>query len=101
MTEQLLGPMADLVLPDQVTPMVVFLCSEANTFSHEIFTAGGGRYGRIFIGTNEGWFAGARVVPTVEEVASHLDQIRDISSYEVLTNSNEEFMIIGRALAAT
>ena len=69
MTEQLLGPLADLVSPEQVMPMVVFLASEANPYTHEIFTAGGGRYGRIFIGTNPGWFAGPKVVPTVEEVA--------------------------------
>ncbi|HEX2420218.1 MAG TPA: SDR family NAD(P)-dependent oxidoreductase, partial [Acidimicrobiia bacterium] len=96
MTEQLLGPMAELVAPEQVTPMVVYLCSEANQFTHEIFTAGGGRYGRIFIGTNSGWFAGPKQVPSVEEVASHLDEIRDISSYEIPLSANEEIMIIGR-----
>ncbi|MBA3362193.1 MAG: SDR family oxidoreductase [Acidimicrobiia bacterium] len=100
MTEQLLGPMAELVEPLQVTPMVVFLCSEQNPFTHEIFTAGGGRYGRIFIGTNNGWFAGRGVFPTVDHIASHLDEIRDISSYEIPLSSNEEIMIIGRALAA-
>jgi NAD(P)-dependent dehydrogenase (short-subunit alcohol dehydrogenase family) len=99
MTEQLLGPMAELVAPEQVTPMVVYLCSEANEFTHEIFTAGGGRYGRIFIGTNPGWFAGAKLVPSVEEVAAHIDEIRDVSSYEIPLSANEEIMIIGRHLA--
>jgi NAD(P)-dependent dehydrogenase (short-subunit alcohol dehydrogenase family) len=98
MTEQLLGPMAELVSPDQVMPMVVFLCSEANPYTHEIFTAGGGRFGRIFIGTNAGWFAGPKVVPSVDDVASHLDEIRDISSYEIPASSNEEIMIIARHL---
>ncbi|HEX5722153.1 MAG TPA: SDR family NAD(P)-dependent oxidoreductase [Acidimicrobiia bacterium] len=99
MTEQLLGPMTELVAPEQVMPMVVYLCSEANEFTHEIFTAGGGRYGRIFIGTNAGWFAGPKMVPTVEEVAAHLDEIRDISSYEIPLSANEEIMIIGRHLS--
>ena len=98
MTEQLLGPMADLAAPEQVTPMVVYLCSEVNQFTHEIFTAGGGRYGRIFIGTNSGWFAGAKLVPSVEEVATHIDEIRDISSYEIPLSANEEITIIGRHL---
>lgn len=101
MTEQLLGPMAELLDPEQVMPMVVYLCSEENPYTHEIFTAGGGRYGRIFIGTNEGWFAGAKVVPSVDEIATHIDEIRDIASYEVPMSSNEEIMIIGRALAGT
>lgn len=98
MTEQLLGPMAELVSPDQVMPMVVFLASEANPYTHEIFTAGGGRYGRIFIGTNPGWFAGPKVVPTVEEIEANIDQIRDLSSYEIPGSSNDEIMIIARHL---
>lgn len=101
MTEQLLGPMAELVDPAQVMPMVVFLCSESNPYTHEIFTAGGGRYGRIFIGTNEGWFAGARKVPSVEQVAAHIDEIRDISRYEIPQSANEEIMIIGRHLSGS
>jgi NAD(P)-dependent dehydrogenase (short-subunit alcohol dehydrogenase family) len=98
MTEQLLGPLAELVSPEQVMPMVVFLASEANPYTHEIFTAGGGRYGRIFIGTNPGWFAGPKVVPTVEEVEANMAQIRDVSSYEIPGSSNEEIMIIARNL---
>ena len=98
MTEQLLGPLAEMVSPDQVMPMVVFLASEANLYTHEIFTAGGGRYGRIFLGTNPGWFAGPKVVPAVEEILAHIDEIRDLSSYEVPGSSNDEIMIIARNL---
>lgn len=100
MTEQLLGPLADLLSPDQVMPMVVYLCSEANSFTHEIFTAGGGRYGRIFIATNPGWFAGDKVVPTVEELAEHIDEVRDIGDHEIPASSNDEIMIIARHLQA-
>ena len=98
MTEQLLGPLAELLSPDQVMPMVVFLASEANPYTHEIFTAGGGRYGRIFIGTNPGWVAGPKVVPTVEEIQANIDEIRDVSSYEIPASSNDEIMIIARNL---
>jgi NAD(P)-dependent dehydrogenase (short-subunit alcohol dehydrogenase family) len=98
MTEELLGPLADLVSPEQVMPMVIYLASEANPYSHEIFTAGGGRYGRIFIGTNSGWFAGPKVVPTVEEIEANMSQIRDVSSYEIPGSSSEEIMIIARNL---
>ncbi|HKX76310.1 MAG TPA: SDR family NAD(P)-dependent oxidoreductase [Acidimicrobiia bacterium] len=98
MTEQLLGPLAEMVDPDQVMPMVVYLASEANQLTHEIFTAGGGRFGRIFIGTNRGWFAGPKVVPPVEEVAAHLDEIRDVSDYEIPLSINDEIALIGRVL---
>lgn len=98
LTEELLGPLTELVDPDQVTPMVVYLCSEANQFTHEIFTAGGGRYGRIFVGTNQGWFSGMKVVPSVEEVRDHLDEIRDITDYEIPMSSTEEIMLIAKAM---
>ena len=99
MTEDLLGPFAEMVDPNQVTPMVVYLCSEENEYTHEIFTAGGGRYGRVFIGTNRGWFAGQGAVPSVEELAEHLDEIRDITEHIVPANVNDELMLLGQMLA--
>jgi NAD(P)-dependent dehydrogenase (short-subunit alcohol dehydrogenase family) len=99
MTEDLLGPFADMVDPKQVMPMVVYLCSEANEYTHEIFTVGGGRYGRIFIGTNRGWLAGQGVVPEVEQVFEHIDEIRDISQFEVPLSNNEEIMLLAQMLA--
>ena len=98
MTEDILGPLVEMVDPNQVTPMVVYLCSENSEFTHEIFTVGGGRYGRVFIGTNNGWFAGQGAVPTVEELADHLDEVRDISEHVVPNNINDELMILGRML---
>lgn len=99
MTEDLLGPFADLVDPDQVMPMVVYLCSEANEYTHEIFSAGGGRYARFFVGVNQGWFAGKAVVPSVEDIADHLEEIRDISDYQVLGSATDELTLIGQMLA--
>ncbi len=100
MTEDLLGPFADLVDPNQVMPMVVYLCSEANEFTHEIFSAGGGRYARFFIGVNQGWFAGKGVVPSVEDIADNLDTIRDIAEHQVLASATDELTLLGQILAA-
>lgn len=99
MTEDLLGPFADLVDPDQVMPMVVYLCSEANEYTHEMFSAGGGRYARFFVGVNQGWFAGKATVPSVEDIADHLDEIRDISEYQVLASATDELTLLGQILA--
>ncbi len=100
MTEDLLGPFADLVSPDQVTPMVVYLSSEANTFTHEIFSAGGGRYARFFVGLNQGWFAGKGHVPSVEELATNLDAVRDIDEYQVLGSAKDELTLLGQLLGS-
>jgi len=99
MTEDLLGPFADMVDPSQVTPMVVYLCSEANEHTHEIFTAGGGRYGRIAIVTNNGWIAGQGEVPSVEAIADHLDEIRDLSDPIVPESIQDEITLLGKLLA--
>jgi hypothetical protein len=89
-----------MVLPAQVTPMVVYLCSEANPYTHEIFTAGGGRYGRIAVVTNNGWIAGQGVIPSVEEIADHLDEIRNLDEFVIPESSNDEIMLLGRLLAS-
>ena len=38
MTEDILGPFAEMFDPRQVMPMVVYLCSEQNELTHEIFS---------------------------------------------------------------
>lgn len=99
MTEDLLGPMLEFVDPGQVTPMVVYLASADCEFSHEIWSVGGGRYARVFVGVNEGWFAGKGEVPSAERVRDHIEQIRDIETYIVPTSSMEELMLLGKKLA--
>ncbi len=96
MTEDVLGPFVEMFDPLQVVPMVAYLASEGCEFTHEVFSAGGGRYARIFIGTNTGWFAGKGSVPTVEDVAEHLDEIRDIGEYTVPMSINDELMILAQ-----
>jgi NAD(P)-dependent dehydrogenase (short-subunit alcohol dehydrogenase family) len=101
MTEELLGPMAGQVEPAQVMPMVVYLCSERCELTHRIFTAGGGRFGSIAIGTNRGWFAGVGAVPSLEELESHLDEISDTSELVFPANSTEEIMLLASMLASS
>ncbi len=88
-----------MVGPEWVTPMVVYLCSESNETTHEIFTAGGGRYGRVFLGTNQGWFAGQGAVPSVEDISDHLDEIRDVSEPLIPASNQEEIMLLAQLLS--
>jgi NAD(P)-dependent dehydrogenase (short-subunit alcohol dehydrogenase family) len=97
MTEDL--PIPDAAAADLVTPMVVYLCSEQNEFTHEIYTVGAGRYGRIFVGTNKGWFAGLDEVPSVEAVAEHIEEIRDVTEHIVPSSSTDEAILIGQLLS--
>ncbi len=98
LTEQLLGPMADKLSPDCVTPLVVFLVSEQCELSHEIFDVGGGRYARIFIGMNQGWAKGPGQPATVEEIAAHIDQIRDPSGYIIPSGIGDEMRMVANLM---
>ncbi|HZZ50487.1 MAG TPA: SDR family NAD(P)-dependent oxidoreductase [Pseudonocardia sp.] len=91
MTEDLLGPLAELLEPDKVTPMVTYLASEANPYTHELFSAGGGRYARFFIGLAPGWFGGKGVDVSAEDISEHIDEIRHQDGYLVPGSVNDEF----------
>ncbi len=94
MTEELLGAFAEHLAPELVTPMVVFLASEACTFTHEVFSAAGGRYARIFTGLAPGWFAGPGVVPTAEDIAANLAEIEEQAGYTVPTSVADEITVL-------
>lgn len=90
MTEELLGEFSKQVKPELVTPLVTFLASEACTFTHEMFSAAGGRYARVFIGLAPGWYAGHDNVPSAEDVYDNLARIEDQTDYIVPTASSDE-----------
>ena len=83
MTEDLLGPMAEKVLPDCVTPLTVFLSSEACDVTHSIYSVGGGRYARIFVAMGQGWVKGPGQAASVEEVAANWDAIHSDANYTI------------------
>jgi NAD(P)-dependent dehydrogenase (short-subunit alcohol dehydrogenase family) len=66
--------------PELVAPLVAFLAHEACPVSGEAYSAGAGRFQRLFIAFTEGW-----VDPkaTVEDVAEHWAAINDEAGYEV------------------
>jgi NAD(P)-dependent dehydrogenase (short-subunit alcohol dehydrogenase family) len=98
LTEDLLGPMAEKLAPECVTPLVLYLVSEACEVTHEIYTAGGGRYARIFVGLNDGWVKGAGEPATLEEVAANFASIRDPEGYVIPTSTADDLQKVGRVL---
>jgi NAD(P)-dependent dehydrogenase (short-subunit alcohol dehydrogenase family) len=98
LTEELLGPLADHLAPECVTALALFLVSEACDTTHEVYVAGGGRYGRIFLGLTQGWSKGPGQPATVEEIAQNFARIRDERGYIVPTSSNDEMRLIEQLL---
>ncbi len=98
LTEELLGPLADMLEPDHVTPLVTYLVSEASELTHEVISCGGGRFARVFVGVGPGWFAGKESPVSVEAVRDHLAQIMSTEGYTVPASVNDETMLILQAL---
>ena len=96
LTVELMGPLAEKVAPEYVTPLALYLVSEQNEKTHEVYSVGGGRYARIFIGLTQGWFS--KEVPTLEDVAANLDQIRDEPGYIVPGSIGDEMKLLADSL---
>jgi NAD(P)-dependent dehydrogenase (short-subunit alcohol dehydrogenase family) len=88
MTADLLGPMADKVGPELVSPIVAWLVHEDCPVTGEIYSAAGGRIARYFIGLTPGYYNPAL---TMEDVRDNFEQIRNEEGYIVPANPNEEF----------
>jgi hypothetical protein len=94
MTEELLGDFANYLAPELVTPMVVYLASEACTTTHGQYSAAGGRYAAVHWTLGEGWFAGQGVTPTAEDVQAHLDEINSTEGTIVPQSTTDEIMAL-------
>ena len=97
--EQLLKDSAFLraIRPELVVPMVVFLASRACTFTHQNYSAGAGRYARVFTGLAPGWVAGSGADPTADDVAAHLPEVSATEPFTIPASIFDEvFDICGR-----
>lgn len=99
LTEELFGSMAAVTDPELITPLALYLCARECELTHEIFSVGAGRYARAFVGVSEGWFAGKGIIPTVEDVAARVGQIRDVTEFIIPDNANGELAVIGKLLS--
>lgn len=99
MTEDLLGPFADAVDPDLVAPMVVYLASEVCSPTHEIYSAGAGRFARFFVGLTPGWLAETGSPPSVEDITERLEEIRATEGFSILESVGDELQLLGKRMA--
>jgi NAD(P)-dependent dehydrogenase (short-subunit alcohol dehydrogenase family) len=98
LTQDLLGPIAEKLDAKCVTPLVTYLVSEQCELTHELFSVGGGRYARTFVGLAPGWNAGPEADVSAEQIAANLDTIRDQKEYTVPESIADEMRIIATGL---
>jgi NAD(P)-dependent dehydrogenase (short-subunit alcohol dehydrogenase family) len=89
-----LGPMGDSLGPELVAPLVAYLVSEECELTHEIFSVGGGRVARVFLGLTPGWFAGKGTDFEPEDVAANVDAIRATVDFTIPLSVMEETMSV-------
>jgi NAD(P)-dependent dehydrogenase (short-subunit alcohol dehydrogenase family) len=96
MTEELFGEAMDKLSPELITPIVTYLTHEDCPVSGEVYSVGGGRVARVFVGVTPGF-----VDPelSAESVRDHFAEIRDEAGYEVPANLNEEMMLAFKSMS--
>src|SRR4051812_40471351 len=97
MTEELLGPLNEKLDPKLVSPLVAWLAHEDCPVTGEVFSAGGGRVARFFIGMTEGYYNPGL---TVEDVRDHWDEVREEKGYTVPTSPADEFGLLAKLFSA-
>jgi NAD(P)-dependent dehydrogenase (short-subunit alcohol dehydrogenase family) len=88
LTEDVMPPaMLEKLKPEYVSPMVAYLVSEECQVSGQIFTAGGGYYGRAAIVEGKG-----AIVPSasIEDIRDNFSKISDLSNAEEFANAFDE-----------
>jgi hypothetical protein len=87
MTEELLGPLAPKLDPRLVAPVAAWLVHEDCPVTGEIYSVGGGRVARFFVGLTNGY---ANPELTLEDVRDNFDLVRDEAGYTVPVGVAEE-----------
>jgi NAD(P)-dependent dehydrogenase (short-subunit alcohol dehydrogenase family) len=83
--------------PDLVVPIVVFLASRACELTHHCYSAGAGRYARVFAGLADGWLAERGSAPTADDVAAHLAEVTATEPFGIPSSIFDEVIgICGR-----
>jgi NAD(P)-dependent dehydrogenase (short-subunit alcohol dehydrogenase family) len=89
------------IQPELVVPMVVYLASRACEFSHQNYSACGGRFARVFIGLGNGWMAEPNSSPTADDVAAHLAEVTATEPFTVPGSIYDEVFEVGERLGIT
>ena len=95
MTEEVMGGLVELVDPALVSPLVAWLAHEDCPVSGHVYSAGGGRIARFFVGLTAGY---VNKELTIEDVRDHLDEIDDTEGYQIFEQASDELRALARAL---
>lgn len=84
-----------------VSPLVVYLAGADCAVNGEAYSAGFGRYARVFVGETVGWVADEGTEVTPEEIGRRLEEIRDLEGFAIPTDIYAEIRHIADSLGVT
>ena len=87
MTEDIMGPLGEKLAPELVSPITAWLAHEDCDVSGEVYSVGGGRVARVFIGETHGFYKDNH---TVEDIRDNWANIRNTDKYIIPSNIGEE-----------
>lgn len=90
-----------VIRPELVVPIVVYLASRACEFSHQNYSACGGRFARVFVGLAEGWLAAPDSDPTADDIAAHLSEVSATEPFTVPGSIFDEVFGVCERLGVT
>jgi NAD(P)-dependent dehydrogenase (short-subunit alcohol dehydrogenase family) len=98
MTREIFGDeLADKLAPGLVSPLVAWLAHEDCPVSGHIYSVGGGRVARVFVGEGPGYLRSDAPL-TVEDVRDHFDEIERTDDFMLLRNATDELRVISKLL---
>jgi NAD(P)-dependent dehydrogenase (short-subunit alcohol dehydrogenase family) len=101
LTGDIFGPLDEMLAPDLVSPLVVYLARPTTSLTGEIISAGGGRFARIFTAFTPGVVlapSDGRITP--DAVAANIEGILDTTGFIIPPSSTEEVIHLATALMA-
>jgi NAD(P)-dependent dehydrogenase (short-subunit alcohol dehydrogenase family) len=96
MTEDVLGPLADKVAPELISPLVTYLAHESCDSTGRLYSVGGGRVAEVFIAECTGYAGGTDLSP--EDVRDNWSTITDREGYAVPVGIADETKLFLDAL---
>lgn len=93
MTEGM-GAILDLLPPESVAPLVAYLVSDACSVTQHIYSAGGGRYARVFVGVAPGWYPETGNIASIDDIAANIGAINSTEDYIIARNITEEAVLL-------
>jgi NAD(P)-dependent dehydrogenase (short-subunit alcohol dehydrogenase family) len=97
MTREIFGDLADKLAPGLVSPVVAWLAHEDCPVSGHIYSVGGGRVARVFVGEGPGYMRTDAPL-TIEDVRDHFDEIERTDDFTIMRNATEELRLLAKML---